>query len=195
MTRTAAKIFLILSMSAVVQAADEYLTLLGFELEKTTLSEIQSRLGTAPIKHTGDAAEAYYGICYLSREHNATVYFESGEMGGPEHTLLGFAVRNTMEKSQICGDLKTDQTNLTLGAIEPGRNIDDVRRELPQPVKNISNGIQYQQLTQVPFTKKEVESMQIQEMRHAFWDVTVTIRVFEDNGTVSGYEVSKVTSW
>ncbi len=195
MNRLAATILLVLSISAVAHATEEYLTLLGFELEKTDLFKIQNRLGKTPIKHTGDAAESYDGICYTSGENNATVYFESGEMGGPEHTLLGFTVKRTGETSQVCGDLDGHHADLKLGAIELGKNIDVVRRELPQPVKNMPGGVEYQQISRLPFTEEDRKSTQIKDVGNAYWDVTVTIRVFEENGAVVGYEVSKVTTW
>ena len=195
MNRLAIKILLILSMSTAVQATDEYLTLLGFKLEKTNLFEIQKRLGNVPIKHAGDAGDSYYGICYLSRENNATVYFESGEMGGHEHTLLNFVVKNALEKSQKCGELKNNIGDLRLGVIKLGKSIDEVRKELPQPVKVVADGLEYRQMTRLPFTKEDIERTKIKDLNEAYWDVSVTIRVFEENGTVSGYEVSKVTSW
>jgi len=182
-------------MSVAVQATDEYLTLLGFELEKTNLFEIQKKLGEVPIKQTGDAGDSYYGICYLSKENNAIVYFESGEMGGSDHTLLSFVVKNTLEKSQQCGELKNNIGDLMLGVIKLGRSIDEVRKELPQPVKVVADGLEYRQMTRLPFTKEDIARMKIKDMNEAYWDVSVTIRVFEENGTITGYEVSKVTSW
>jgi len=87
---------------------ESYTSLLGFKLEKTNLHKIINKLGHTTIRHTGDAANSYYGICYVSKENNISVYFESGEMGGNEHTLLSFRVKNKVEKAHECGILKVN---------------------------------------------------------------------------------------
>jgi len=195
MNRLWLKILLAVALSSGVHATEAYWTLLGFELEKTTLFDIQKKLGEAPIRHAGDAAASSYEVCYQSPEHRATLSFLSGEMGGPDHTLLGFAVRSTEKKRRDCGSLTADQTLLKLGVLELGKNIDAVRRSLPQPVRTLPDGLEYHHITKLPFTPEERERMHIENPGDAYWDVSVAIRVYEANGRITGYEVSKVTSW
>lgn len=63
--------------------------------EMTSLVEIADTLG-GDIQHAGDASDSTYWLCY-SQPGSATtaaaiVWFQSGEMGGDEHTLGAIAV-------------------------------------------------------------------------------------------------------
>ena len=87
-------LYLISSASFASDNHEQYLTLLGFKLESANLLKIRDKLGNAPIHHSGDAGNSYYGLCYLLPKDNVTVIFESGEMGGKNHDLLSFVVKN-----------------------------------------------------------------------------------------------------
>ena len=177
---------------------DQYLSLLGFKLEETDLVKIRKKLGNAPIKHTGDAGGSYSGLCYVSPKDNVTVYFESGEMGGGNHTLLSFVVKNSLEKLQKCGNLAIHNKGSNIfkvGVLELGKDIKHVKLLLPQPVIDTPNGIQHKHFGKIPFTKEDIERTQVQDMEYAFWDVFISIEVFEKNDVVNGYKVSKITSW
>jgi hypothetical protein len=60
--------------------------ILGVELERETLSEIQRRLGYAQIQRNGgDAAAGAYGMCYVGRDGTRLYFFSDAEMGGSKH--------------------------------------------------------------------------------------------------------------
>ena len=197
MNKSIIMILLLLSISITTYANDKYYSLLGFELEKTNLFEIQKKLGNVPMKHTGDAGGSYYSICYVSKKANVTVYFESGEMGGDEHTLLGFTVKNSLENHQICGNLDTYKTknNFNIGEIKLGEEIKNIQKLIPLPMKEISNGIKYQTSFQTPFTQEDINRTNVKDMNFAFWDTVVTIKIFANNGIINRFSIYKVTSW
>ena len=62
----------------------------GFRLGQHNLADVQGRLGSAPIKHVGDAGDSEYSICYSVP--GGSVRFMSGELGGNSHELLGFGI-------------------------------------------------------------------------------------------------------
>jgi hypothetical protein len=82
------------SPSAAPQPPGEQFTeLMGVRLLNVTLADVQARLGKADLAESGDAGEYLATICYLDPSTRTTVVFKSGEMGGPNHELLGFEVR------------------------------------------------------------------------------------------------------
>jgi hypothetical protein len=75
----------------------KFTTFAGFELGKVTLGQVAEHIGPAKLLESGEAGEYEAKICY--RTNAGLVYFLSGEMGGREHDLLGFAVsRNDTTK-------------------------------------------------------------------------------------------------
>lgn len=75
----------------------KFTTFAGFALGKVALGQIAEHLGAAKLLESGDAGGYEAKICY--RTNAGLVYFLSGEMGGPNHGLLGFAVsRNDTTK-------------------------------------------------------------------------------------------------
>jgi len=175
---------------------EQYLALLGFELEKSNLIEIQEMLGQAPINHSGDAGGSYYGLCYVLPKQEITVYFESGEMGGNKHDLLSFAVKSSVENKLKCGELSnTSLKDIKVGILSVGEKIDTIKSKLPQPISKQPYGYLHKNFGQRPFTQDDIKMTQVEDMKYAFWDVFTSIEVYEKNGLVSGYKVSRVTSW
>jgi hypothetical protein len=78
-------------------AGEKYTVFQGYALGTITLGGIQRDLGTAPLVKTGDAGESMASICY--RTPSGLIYFLSGELGGPEHELLGFEFKKSVSPS------------------------------------------------------------------------------------------------
>jgi hypothetical protein len=70
-----------------------YTRFAGYALGQQDLSDVQSGLGPSTLKHVGEAGNAEFSICYALAE--GTVSFESGELGGPSHVLLGFDISSS----------------------------------------------------------------------------------------------------
>lgn len=174
----------------------EYLTLLGFKLEESNLIDIRNELGNTAIQHSGDAGDAYYGLCYVLPKDNITIIFESGEMGGKNHSLLSFVVKNATEKSKKCGILaNTGSKEVKVGILELGKNIESIKSLLPQPVTDTPFGFEHKNFGQKPFSEEDIKMTQVEDMKSAFWDVFTSIEVYVHNGVINGYKVSRVTSW
>jgi hypothetical protein len=72
------------------QQSDCFTRFAEFELGHVTLSDVQKVLGSSPLMEAGDAGEYEAWICYSLPE--GQVEFNSGEMGGEAHDLLGVTV-------------------------------------------------------------------------------------------------------
>jgi hypothetical protein len=83
----------------------------GFELGKVTLGEIAKSLGRAKLVETGDAGGYEARICY--RVPAGVINFLSGEMGGPDHHLLGFGVSGK-DPTQPCTQFPASRAPKTL---------------------------------------------------------------------------------
>jgi len=192
-------VILFMMIPSVSFASDKYeqfLTLLGFKLENANLINIREKLGEAPINHSGDAGGSYYGLCYVLPKHNVTVYCGAGEMGGKSHDLSSFVVKNSIERKLKCGVLaNTNLAEAKVGILEIGKNIESVKIKLPQPISNKPYGLQHKNFGQRPFSEADIKMTQVEDMKSAFWDVFTSIDVYTQNGLVSGYKVSRLTSW
>jgi hypothetical protein len=74
--------------------------ILGFEIEKSTLKEIRSKLGNAHVYETSHNGEAEESICYVSVSDNLTlVEFKTG-VPGRRKDLIGFRV-GTLEYESL----------------------------------------------------------------------------------------------
>jgi hypothetical protein len=184
-------------LAAPALAADDlehYFRFMGFQLEKTELSEIRKELGDAPIHQEGDAANSYTAICYRIPQKNITVYFESGEMGG-SRTLLGYRVVKEAKPDFPCGHSRKEIIeNYNIGALVIGNNFDKTIGLLPSGVK-AQEGYSFIYLTKIPFTNEEIKRLDVRDMKYAYWDQSVTIVLYPRESTLSGYRVTKVTSW
>lgn len=69
---------------------DSFTRFAGFELGQATLADVQEILGPSPTLEAGDAGEYEAWVCYSLPD--GQVEFNSGEMGGNGHDLLGFTV-------------------------------------------------------------------------------------------------------
>ncbi|TPW17879.1 MAG: hypothetical protein FD130_489 [Halothiobacillaceae bacterium] len=175
-----------------VEGYDRYLSLMGMTLEETNLHAIREKLGNTPLKNDDDS----YSICYSSKQSNATLFFGSNELGGSKQRLLNFYVKNGVAAEDQCTAITADPKLFRLGAIELGKDINTVKRQLPQPVEEIKErGLLHRYYGKIPFSKKEIERLQVEDLNHAFWSLLLFIEVFEEQGVVSGYKVSKLTSW
>ncbi|MBC7489026.1 MAG: hypothetical protein H7240_02460 [Glaciimonas sp.] len=76
---------------AVAQSdGSQFTSFASFQLGKVTLAQVAKSIGHTKVIETGDAGEYVAKICY--RTPNGIIYFLSGEMGGPDHELLGFGI-------------------------------------------------------------------------------------------------------
>ncbi len=84
------------------QTGSQYTTIAGFQLGTVTLLQIEGKFGPAKLIETGEPGEYKASICYQT--NGALLTFLSGEMGGTEHQLLGFAVSDR-DATRACSKL------------------------------------------------------------------------------------------
>lgn len=195
------KTFILLGLLSGAQAIasdtyDPYLSLMDFKLEETNLYKIQEKLGNSSIQQSMAMNGPRYTICYFLNKNNATIFFESGVMGGKQHQLLAYTVKTGIEKADECIPLLSSENNIHLGELGLGKEINVVKRLLPQPVEEISGyGYLHKHFYRIPFSKEDIERSGVKDMANAFWSVSIFIEIFESQGKVTGYKVSKQTSW
>jgi hypothetical protein len=80
---------------------DRFTRFAGFELDRVTLGDVQKTLGPSPLQEAGEAGEYEAWVCYSLPA--GQVEFNSGEMGGSSHDLLGFTV-SRHGRNQHCPD-------------------------------------------------------------------------------------------
>lgn len=76
--------------NAVGNQGDGFTRFAGFELGRAALADVQKILGPSPLQEAGDGGEYEAWVCYSLPA--GQVEFNSGEMGGSSHDLLGFTV-------------------------------------------------------------------------------------------------------
>ena len=72
------------SPNPAIKINDSSLSILGFELEKAKLKNIQKFLGKAPVFENGDASESDTRLNYYLENEGIYLVFASGELGGGE---------------------------------------------------------------------------------------------------------------
>lgn len=174
----------------------KYLSILGFELERSHLLSIRKKLGEAPIHQSGAGANITSSICYFDETNKATIFFESNPMGGKNMRLMNFTVLAGNPQHNTCGKLQLAEISLHVGELVLGRDINKVTKSLPQPVEYIKGyGYLHKHFSRIPFSEADIQRLNISDLRTAFWSVSIYIEIFEHQNRVTGFKVTKLTSW
>jgi hypothetical protein len=89
---------------------DEYVRVLGFELEQDKLENIQCKIASTKVFQSGDASSAETRINYYLRNENVYIVFASGEMGGGQDLTDVTMVTEIPEEAKTI-DTKLNQTD------------------------------------------------------------------------------------
>ena len=159
------------------RTGEEFTELLGCRLLKTNLAEVQRRFGPAQMLETGDAGEYEASVCYVDAKSAAVVSFKSGEMGGAEHTLLGFELRHQPGRGEVnCGvfALEAVRNGPRVGPLHLGMSRESFARALGplQAVEGRGVGRVYERT--VPMTQAELGRCP-GCASYPFWDVVVSV--------------------
>jgi hypothetical protein len=99
----------------------QFTSFAGFELGRQTLTQVSNVLGPASIVESGDAGDYLASVCY--RVPDGVIHFDSGEMGGRDHLLLGFRLsRPDANAAGNCGSWPSSRPmpRLAIGGLSPG---------------------------------------------------------------------------
>ncbi len=165
-----------------------------FELEKTELREILSKIGDAPVHKEGDAGESYTGICYFYPIQNITAFYESGEMGGST-TLLSYKFLSGKTTRYPCTTIADGGSQtFTLGGFKIGQALKAAESLLPLTPYSVQDNV-YTYWNRTPFTEKDYLKVGADQSDNLAWDDMVTIEIYTHENVVTGYGVSRVITW
>jgi len=127
-----------LCMAAVVanaaQTGEEFTRPLGFALVRTTLGDVQKKLGPAEMKEAGDAGGYEATVCYVVPDTKVLLIFKSGELGGNTHDLLGFSMRLLSDPPPMeclrLGISVTRTIDLSVGGLRLGMSREEFEKVL-----------------------------------------------------------------
>lgn len=130
-------IVLIMFSVTCVHAQDDgakFTSFAGFKIGEVNLGQIADELGPTDLIEKGDAGEYEALLCY--RAPTGLIYFLSGEMGGSDKRLLGFAVSNT-SLNKSCSNLPANRapSELSLAGLRLGISKAEFARVTARPIK------------------------------------------------------------
>lgn len=168
------------------------LEILGFTLAKTTLADVERRLGPARPGGCSTDADASKMICYVfERPDKTRVIFESGPSGGWS-LLDGFKVAG--ESANLSCNLNCRMTQSlrssirTGGGLKLGLTRGEVLSLLGRPTKIKMDQYIYEWSSQISMTKADARNAR-EGMNEAFWSVNDTIEVTFLGRKVVAFEV------
>ena len=199
------RIFLLLSSfqltSAIAdEAGSQFTSFAGIDLGTLTLDQITERFGPSKIQLSGDGGESREVVCYRTKD--GYLSFISGEMGGPEHTLLAFGI-SSKAKHQDCPNIssKYAKLKLRLSGLHLGMTKNEFEHEIGKKVKwNDHIGRAFLRSKEL-MTKSEIDDLppEVREKTLAgqyqnYYDVVVSIVGKFTGNELTEFEVWKVES-
>ena len=182
------------------QTGSRFTSFAGFKLGSVTLSQVENDIAPATLIEAGDAGEYEASICY--RTPFGLVYFLSGEMGGSEHTLIGFRLAES-DSSKRCAVWpgRRAAPKMSLGGLRLGVTQTEFSRSFATHIR-WGKGVAYVAFeSKLKMTPTEIESLP-EDVRLAtlagtmqnYYDVLVSITGVFTDGKLSTLEVWKTES-
>jgi len=172
-----------------------FTSFLGFELNKTNLGEIKESFGEAPLLESGDAGEYEAKICYIGNV--GTIYFISGEMGRPDHELLGFEISEKEPGDEkLCSPLPEQlaSSRLKISGLYLGMTKKEFESVTGKGfLKKTNSGGWYLLEYTIPMTKKEIAKIPPEDT-YQFWDVSLGLKPTFKEGHMSKLRVYQTQS-
>jgi hypothetical protein len=155
-------IILLIAFKVVVYAfdstGDSYVNLFGFQVNKTTLSEVQKKIGGASVITDGDAGNSSKRINYFIKKSNCYITFDVSEMGGDE-TITAF-ILSSQKPNESFTEIKTlDLSPCDIGGLHLGMDFDDLKRIFGKDLKSYNNQPYIHFEKQIPLTEKEIVNL------------------------------------
>jgi hypothetical protein len=202
MGRLTAILALATSLAAVAPGSGEhpgeqFTELLGFRLLQAKLADVQRRLGSVELSETGEAGEYLASLCYTDRRAHTTVLFKSGEMGGPDHELLGFELRRHADPTDSkCRPIESSAGavhSLQLGPLHLGMTRDAYAQALGELQELSGRGTGRVFERRQPMTQEELARCP-QCAPYPFWDVVIEVFGEFRNGVLVRLSVWKTVT-
>lgn len=166
-----------------ISEVSQHFSFLGFTLGKSTLADVQTKLGHSEILKCSQEEEAGEEVCYVSPGDDQTkVVFESGFSGGWTE-LDGFKLISGKLKPRCyreCTRTPLVHGNLcTVGGLKLGLTERQLKELLGSPKRTRGNKLTFRWQSRLPMSKEQIEKGQQTSlpMKDAFWDVVDTVEV------------------
>lgn len=148
---------------------EKYFKILDWEIGKSKLSDVQSKLGGI-ISHTGEAAYSTYSLCYAGKD-GSVLTFESSEIGGGEHIITSVSLDSLNNfKSNIkidCEGSEKVSKGLKFGdMVFIQTKYSEIKRKFKTPSKELNDLIVYYFQESITENNKE-------------WDVSAIIEIYQ----------------
>lgn len=184
------------------QKIARHLEILGFTLGKSTIADVQGKLGRSTVRRCSREEEASKEVCYMAGGKDQTrVVFESGFSGGWKE-LDGYKViagslksmpcyRQCPRASQLTSDIQTD------GGLKLGLTREQVTSLLGAPQKIRGNKLTFQRQSQQAMTQEEKNAASKTFKRpatDAYYDIQDTIEVKLSNSKVVEFSVHHIVT-
>lgn len=176
-----------------------HLEILGFTLGKSTLAEVEAKLGKSAATKCSCEEEASKEVCYLAGEGQTRVVFEAGFSGGWKE-LDGYKViagslqrpcyRQCPRVSQVTSDVQTE------GGLKLGLTHEQLTTLLGPPKRTRGNKLTFEWQSRQPMTKEqqETESKASKPTNDAYYDVQDTIEVTLADSKVVEFTVHHIVT-
>lgn len=178
-----------------------HLEMLGFTLGKSTLADVESKLGKSAARKCSREEEASKEVCYLAGEGQTSVVFEAGFSGGWKE-LDGYKViasslprpcyRQCPRASQVTGEVQTE------GGLKLGLTREQLIALLGPPKRTQGNKLKFEWQSRQEMTKEQqkAESKTFKSpVTDAYYDVQDTIEVTLADSKVVEFVVHHIVTY
>lgn len=176
--------------------------ILGFTLGKSTLADVESKLGKSAARKCSREEEASKEVCYISAGKNQTrVVFEAG-FSGSWKELDGYKViagslqrpcyRQCPRASQVPGDVQTE------GGLKLGLTREQLIALLGPPKRTRGNKLSFEWQSRQAMTKEQQEAASKtfkSPVTDAYYDVQDTIEVTLADSKVVEFAVHHIVTY
>ena len=189
------------SPAAAQSDGSQFTIMAGFKLGKLTLGQITKSLGPSKLIESGDGGEYEAKICY--RAPTGLVHFLSGEMGRPDHTLVGFGV-SIDDETQPCPTFPTDHVpkTLNLAGLRLGQSRAEFSRAVKQKIEWNGNIGRTFFESKRPMTPTELDKLYpdfkaatLARQEQNYFDVGVSVIGTFSGDKMTGFKVWKVETF
>lgn len=161
------------------------LTVFGFIVGASKLSDVKEKFKSNKIYHEGDAAASIYVLCYEGGDGSILIFESSGEMGGSDHVITSASVYDSHESYHLkkeCIKSSLVKKGMDIGGIRLGMSNSEVKKLKGNPSSEQQKILLYEYRVEEKTAKGQVDISSSTEIR------------FADN-KVSNISISKIESY